>query len=465
MSDDTAKQGAMLQLEVWMYGAQVGTLIRVEGRMSFAYRSEWLDRATNDNHGLPIALSQSLPLQLESFDDRMTRPFFEGLLPEGHVRKAVAHALQVSRQNEFALLAGIGGECAGAVTLLPPGMTPSAMPLQDGSSPAMVSALVRWMDDAQLLTVLDEMPMRPMRVGDDGLRMSLAGAQDKLPVVAESVAVGEGHDGQRVRIGLPLLGTPSTHILKPAITGADGSVFNEGFCMALAGALKLDVAKTRIHRIQDRHYLLVERYDRKQLVGDHRIHRIHQEDFCQALGTVSSEKYQNEGGPSAGEAFALVRQATRPSAPQTLRLLDAFVFNALVGNNDAHGKNFSLLYAEQGTVLAPLYDLLCTAVYPQFSEKMAMKIGSKYRFTEVFARHWRQFAADAGLSPAQTVRRVLEMARRLPPLATDLVSEFEGQGLEHAVLGQIVTTIEQRCELTVRRLTETGKEAAEEGDG
>lgn len=417
------------QLDVWLMGAHVGTLSQVDGRMSFAYAPAWL--ATNSQR---VPLSQSLPLQPDPFDDRATRPFFEGLLPEGNVRKAIAQALHVTRQNEFALLDGIGGECAGAITLLPQGQFPAA---QDAEP------TVQWLDDDQLVKVLDEMPLRPMRAGDDGLRLSLAGAQDKLPVVAEADASG-------VRIGLPLFGSPSTHILKPPIASAEGSVFNEGFCMALAVALKLDVAKTRIHSIEDRHYLLVERYDRQRTP---KIQRVHQEDFCQALGIVSTEKYQNEGGPGAAQAFALLRQATRPSAPQILKLLDAFVFNALVGNNDAHGKNFSLLYSDQGAVLAPVYDVLCTAIYPQFSEKMAMKIGSKYKFSEAFARHWKQFAVDAGLSPAQTTKRILDIARRLPPLALNTLTGFEQQGNKHPVLMQIVEMVEQRCTLTIRRLT------------
>ena len=417
------------QLEVWLLGAHIGTLAQLDGRLSFGYAAEWLAKGAAGD-GLKteaVPLSQSLPLRTEPFDDRTTRPFFAGLLPEGDKRKLVAQALQVSRQNDFALLDGIGGECAGAVTLLEPGQTPALIDAPD---------TVRWLDDAQLLAVLDEMPQRPMLVGDEGLRLSLAGAQDKLPVVASSE-----------RIGLPLFGSPSSHILKPPIAGAEGSVFNEGFCMALAAALKLDVAKTQIHQLGARQYLLVERYDR------HGQNRLHQEDFCQALGTAPETKYQNEGGPNLAQSFELLRRATRPSAPHILKLLDFVVFNALIGNHDAHGKNFSLLYTPKGAVLAPLYDALCTAVYPRLTDKMAMKIGSKYKFSEVQARHWEQFAIDAVLSPAQVKKRILDMARRLPALASATRAQFEAQGNSHPILAQIVTLIDQRCALTIRRLT------------
>jgi serine/threonine-protein kinase HipA len=284
-----------------------------------------------------------------------------------------------------------------------------------------------------------------MRAGDDGLRLSLAGAQDKLPVVLDA-------DG--IRIGLPLNGSPSTHILKPPIAGVDGSVFNEAFCMALAGALKLDVARTQIQTIADsgqqRHYLLVERYDRLPSVPGQ---RLHQEDFCQALGIVSEHKYQNEGGPSLAQAFALLRSATRPSALHTLKLLDYVVFNALIGNHDAHGKNFSLLYTPAGAVLTPLYDALCTAVYPTLTEKMAMKIGSKYKFSEVLARHWEQFATEAALSPAQVKKRILDISKRLPDLARALQAMFQSADNSHPIIDRIVTLIDQRCALTIRRLT------------
>ena len=412
-------------LEVWLLGAHIGTLSQIEGRLSFAYAP-----------GATLPVSQSLPLQPAPFDDRATRPFFAGLLPEGGKRKQIAKTLQISPQNDYALLESLGGECAGAITLLEPGQTPPAL-----DAPREV----RWLNHAQLLQVLDEMPLRPMRAGEDGLRLSLAGAQDKLPVVLDA-------DGSR--IGLPLNGSPSTHIVKPPIAGVDGSVFNEAFCMALAGALKLDVAKTKIHAVADgeqqRYFLLVERYDRQpSLPGQ----RLHQEDFCQALGIVSEHKYQNEGGPSLTQAFALLRSATRPSAPHTLKLLDDVVFNALIGNHDAHGKNFSLLYTPAGAVITPLYDALCTAIYPTLTDKMAMKIGSKYKFSEVEARHWAQFAAEAALSPAQVKKRILDIAKRLPALARAIHEKMQTEGNSHPVIDRIVTLIDQRCALTTRRLS------------
>ena len=416
-------------LEVWLLGQSVGQLIQADGRLSFSYSPRWLQSPSAQ------PLSRSLPLRPETFDDKATRPFFAGLLPEGDKRKLVAMALQVSPQNDYALLNGIGGECAGAVTLLEPGQQPTGLPSEQ---------YVRWLDDGELIAILDELPRRPMLAGKDGLRLSLAGAQDKLPVVFVN-----GH------IGLPKQNTPSSHILKPAISAVEGSVYNEGLCMALAMRLKLSVASTSIRRVADRVYLLVERYDRLRQ-PDGSLQRLHQEDFCQALGVAPEYKYQNEGGPDLTQCFELIRKATRPCAPQVLRLLDYVIFNALIGNHDAHAKNFSLIYTRRGTVLAPLYDTLSTAVYANLTDKMAMKIGSKYKFTEVQKQHWEQFAQAAGLSPVQVKKRILTLASLLPSEAVSLRHELTTQDLNHDILSEIVGIIERRCQLTCKRLEAKG---------
>ena len=422
------------ELEVWLFADRVGTLALVDGRLSFCYASDWLTQSG------AIALSASLPLQAQPFDDRKARPYFAGLLPEGQMRRLIAQQFQVSGQNDFALLDHIGGECAGAVTFLEPGQVLPAPTHNDD---------VQWLSDNEVVAILDELPRRPMLAGKNGLRLSLAGAQDKLPVVFDGA-----------RIGLPLNGTPSSHILKPAIQAVEDSVINEGFCMALAQAMQLEPAKSKVHRVLDRSFLLVERYDRLIDAQGHR-HRLHQEDFCQALGVVPESKYQNEGGPDLAQCFDLVRSVTRPSAPQVLRLLDYVIFNALIGNHDAHAKNFSLLYSGKATVVAPLYDVLSTAVYPTLTPKMAMKIGSKYKFSEIQAQHWDQFSESVGLSKAQAKRRILELARSLPATARKLQSETDRGFAGNAVIERINALNEDRCALTIRRLSDpTAKEDA-----
>jgi serine/threonine-protein kinase HipA len=416
------------EIHVWLFNQPVGALSLVGGRLNFQYRPDWLAQ----RHA--VALSQSLPLVPEPFDDHQCRAFFAGLLPEGNLRRLIAQQCQVSSQNDFALLSAIGGECAGAITFVPVG---HAMDSDEQCG-------VEWLYQTQLLALLDELPRRPMLAGRDGIRLSLAGAQDKLPVV---------FDGRRV--GLPKGGQPSTHILKTAIASVEGSVINEGFCLALAQAMGMPAAQAQVLPVDDRHVLLVARYDRLE-GADGRLLRIHQEDFCQALGVVPEMKYQNEGGPDMKACFGLLRNATRPSALQVLRLVDAVVFNALIGNHDAHAKNFSLLYAGKIPALAPLYDMLSTAVYEHLTPKMAMKLGSKCKFTEVQAQHWAEFAQAVGLSWAQTKKRVLRMAQDLPGVARQLQASppFSNQ----SIVAKIVALIEQRSALTVRRLLEKDAE-------
>lgn len=133
-----------------------------------------------------------------------------------------------------------------------------------------------------------------------------------------------------------------------------------------------------------------------------------------------------------------------------IRLLDAVIFNALIGNHDAHAKNFSILYQQQRGILAPLYVLLCTAVYPTLTDKMAMQVGSKVRFSEVQARHWEQLAKAAGLSGAQTKKRLAGITKQLPSCARGLQTQalYSGQPLVQC----IIALIEQRCALALKRL-------------
>jgi len=418
------------ELLVYLFGRKVGVLQQDDGRLRFSYDQAWLQLLE------ARPLSQSLPLRDEPFDDRATRPFFAGLLPEGDLRVRLAKILQVSRQNDFALLDGLGGECAGAVSLVEG---------ETETSPLPAPSALRWLDDDELTKLLETLPKRPMLVGESGLRLSLAGAQDKLPVLSEE------REGQ-IRVALPPRQAPSSHILKPEIADLPGSVHNEAFCLTLAAACGLKAARAVVHQIPSsgRTFLLVERYDRRRS-SDSQLERLHQEDFCQALGIVPEYKYQNEGGPDLAACFELLRSATRPSASEVLRFLDSLIFNALIGNNDAHAKNFSLLYEKQYPTLAPLYDVLCTAAYQHLNDKMAMKIGGKYFFEDLLPRHWESFAKAAKLSSAQVKKRVFQMAKLIPHQAHKVLNVYTASGFAHDILDKIAVLIDDRCSLLIQR--------------
>lgn len=201
----------MRTLDIWWDGRLVGQLTQDRhGELGFAYAPEWLDDA------LALPLSASLPKRAEPFSRRECRPFFGGLLPEEGQRDAAAQALGVSRSNDFALLDRLGGDVAGALQLLPPGETPTAPALDH--RPTLL-------DDAGLIRVLDTLPVRPLLAGEAGLRLSLAGAQSKVPVVLVDGAVA-----------LPAPGQPTTHILKPPISRFKATTENEAFVMRLAAA-------------------------------------------------------------------------------------------------------------------------------------------------------------------------------------------------------------------------------------
>lgn len=404
-------------LHVWLLGKLVGELQQDDsGQLRFRYDAGWLDSPD------AVPLSVSLPLRVEPFPQKLARPFFAGLLPEEANRALIAKSFGISKNNDFALLDRIGGECAGAVSLMPEGVPPS------GSEPGSYQTL----DESTLSRLLAELPKRPLLAGKEGLRLSLAGAQNKMAVAR----IGKGY-------ALPLNGAPSTHILKPPNPHFAGLIENECFCMNLAAAVGLDVAGVRIGQAGDTSFLEIVRYDRRHL-PDGSVERLHQEDFCQALGVAPELKYQSEGGPGLKRCFELVRSVSSVPAVDLLRLFDAVVFNYLIGNSDAHGKNFSLLYDGREIRLAPLYDLVCTQAYPELSHTMAMKLGDERHPENMLPRNWRKFADEAGFSQPVVLRRIKDMANRVLAAEEALAPEYGGRTEAPSVVQDNCTRILER---------------------
>ena len=415
-------------LDVWWDGRIAGQLTQdAHGELGFAYCPDWLRREDAP------ALSISLPKRDEPFSRRECRPFFGGLLPEEGQRDAVAQVLGVSRANEFALLDRLGGDIAGALQLLPPGEQPAAPAPDERPEP---------LDETGLVRVLDALPSRPLLAGEGRLRLSLAGAQSKVPVVLVDGAVA-----------LPLPGQPTTHILKPPIPRFAGTTENEAFVMRLAAAAGLDIARVEPRVVRDRTFLLVERYDRAVGVEDG-VRRLHQEDFCQALAFAPERKYASEGGPTLKACFALLRRVAFRPAVDVLKLLDAVIFNLVAGNADAHGKNFSILHERPGPRLAPLYDLLSTAAYPELSPRLAMKIGRRATLEEMDVRGWTRFAADAGLGLPLVLRRVVEIGEGVKARTEEVAGTLMRPGFDAEALSRLAGTIAhraERCARTARR--------------
>lgn len=405
----------MSLLDVYLHADRVGTLERLDqGRIRFAYDEAWVERG-----GRPISLS--LPVREEPYADDAARPFFAGLLPEGEFLRTLARNFAVSAGNAFTLLREIAGECAGAVSLTAAGTPPPAR-----REP-------QWLEGDLLDHLIADLPERPLTFEDDGtdevLRLSLAGAQEKLPVMFADDRVG-------ITRGNP----PSTHIIKLPDGRFDGLVANEHFCLRLAAAAGLDAARTspRATAVTGAEFLLVERYDRD--ASDEPIRRLHQEDFCQALGFVPELKYQSDGGPDAAACAGLIRRESSVPARDLAAFGDALIFNWIIGNHDAHSKNYSyVLEGDNAPRMAPLYDLVSTTAYAysRLSRRLAMKVGGENRPEYVRGRHLDRLAGDLGARPQSFRGRCRALAERalaaLEPARGEMDPRFAG----HPVLDRI----------------------------
>lgn len=405
--------------EVFLNEVLVGKLFQVSGHTQFVYDKNYLSAKKHP-------LSVSLPLREESFKKKECEPFFSGLLPEEEHRKIIASKFDIYSKNFFELLAQIGGECAGAVSVLP-----------EGKEPAF-SKEYKLLNDEELLENIKLLPANPLLIGiEEGIRLSMAGVQRKMLVHVDS---------ENGSISLPLDGSPSTHILKPDIDKKfPNIVYNEAFCLELANLIGIPTAKFSVGIVGDIEYLLVERYDR--MIGDDGdVKRVHQEDFCQAMGILPEDKYQSEGGPGLRKCFELLNRVSALPAVDINNLLKAVIFNVIVGNCDAHGKNFSLIYSGDKNIVprfAPLYDLVSTAYYPHHSTSMAMKIGGERDFKKFSKRNFEKFVKETDLSFAMFRDSVLELSSKVKSSTRSLRSKYEKVSDLVDLIGKRVEEIER----------------------
>lgn len=398
----------MKELAVILAGERAGRLIQKDnGNLQFRYDDGY--------RGPPV--SHAMPVQAEAHPHAACIAVFGGLLLEGEGRATLARSLGISESNDFRLLEEVGRDVAGAIALLEIG---ELMP----ATPAM-----RRIDTDELDRILRELPQRPLAVDpEQGVRLSLAGAQPKLPVIHDT-------DG----FALPTnAATPTTHILKPEPAAFPGLVDNEAFCMRLAAEIGLRTAEVkREQSASGLAYLVVERYDR-DLMADP-IRRLHQEDFCQALGYPSSHKYQSDGGPGVREAVSLLGAATAVPVTELPRFWEALVFNWLIGNCDAHAKNYSLLYDSGSPTLAPLYDLVSTEIYPSLTTRMAMSINGARDLREIDAKAWTELAGQLGFRPGfgtETAHRIAARAKA----AAQRVADEQGNEIAAQIAGRVIAT-------------------------
>ena len=418
----------MATLPVYFEQRVVGAIDVDKSGPGFKYDPDWIVL----RGAFPISIS--MPLKSERIASDTFLPWAANLLPENEQLRTLGQILGMARSDVIGLLSAIGGDTAGALSIGQPGRT----------------ATVQWRPIAnpeELEKLIEDLPNKPFLVGEEGVSMSLAGGQTKLAVAVD-------HAG---RICIPMNGSSSTHILKPDTSRLCGSVQNEAFCLTLARRMKIPTSSITTGRAGKRTYLLARRYDRADVGG--RWRRLHQEDYCQALGKPPTAKYESNQtgicGPTLKEMFEITRRYMLPS--DIVRLLDLIIFNVLACNTDAHAKNYSIMLRGNGASLAPMYDVMCGEVWENVTKKMVQQIGGATQADYLTGRHWQQFASECSLNPRQVLDRVAALAKSViaeAGMAESEVAAMPAGG--HAILYETRQAIERRARAVLGQLQEFG---------
>jgi serine/threonine-protein kinase HipA len=400
-------------LTVWLYGINTATITEVRNRLRLVYTGDALIEYAL---GTPV-LSVALPLTDVHFAQGPTRAFLDGLLPEGESRRVIAEDFNLRATDTYGLIRALGRDCAGAIIVQPSGEPPPPDASTTTADP---------LNDDALADLVKNLRSAPLGVSDR-VRISLAGVQEKLLLTRMP-------DG---RWGRPVDGTPSTHILKPEIRDYPNTVQNETFCMRLARSLGLETAEVETTEIAGRRLIVVRRYDRK--IGENgSVQRIHQEDFCQATSMLPKQKYQEDGGPSLLKLSQVLRSVAVPGSVEAL--LSATIANVLVGNGDAHAKNFSLLHHRDGKItLAPLYDVMSSLYYND--DRLAMYIDDVRLTNRVSGDRLANEAMSWGIPRVRAVEIIKDLLVRAPSAIEASREETIGTPKE------IVRLVEQQIDL------------------
>lgn len=391
------------KLNVYLYGEKTGVLSEYNlGNLQFEY-----------DNSAKNPLSVRMPVKTDLYDKFYAEPFFDNLIPEGQALDIIANKFHVSKNNAFSILDKIGGDCAGAVSLY------------ENEIPKVSNEIPLEIDEKTIVKIIDSLPENPLLTGiDNAPRLSLAGAQSKF-------AVFKGGDNKYYRSDE---NHPTTHIIKITNKRFSNLLENELFCMKLAslslgGNVKPGTVNVDMQIKDNRKYLEIERYDRIKNYHDgekwwlkdangnvigtstpFEVKRRHQEDFCQALGYLSKRKYQSDGGPKIRDLHEGILKYSSQKATDSYKFIELLMFNYLIGNTDAHAKNFSILHVnKQGRIiLAPAYDLLSTEVYSNniISHEIAMTINGKGKYDAVTKKDWLALYEQLGLNPNNTFQDI-----------------------------------------------------------
>lgn len=389
----------MSELVVALGGREAGTLTRSRsGSLSFTYAAHHVSAT--------VPLSPSMPIREQTYRGSVVESYFAGLLPDDDAVRGRWAARFGVADRTFDLLAHMGLECAGAVQLVAPDK------IDQLNAPAALEPVGRADIGARLAR---------MRAGQQESwtqpdeHWSLAGAQAKFTLTRVGGQWSEARGS-----------AATTHILKPGISAMRHQAVVEFATMQVSRRLGLSTAEVTLEDFAGEIALVVRRFDRVERAGS--IRRLHQVDLCQASGVHPRDKYESRGGPSGAQLASLIRRtSTRPEAD--LRAFsDALVFNFLAAAPDGHSKNMAMLFAGAQARLAPLYDLATGAPYDRrdADTTAAFSVGGVRRFGEAYAKHWRRHARDLGLAEDERLRRVKDLAERLPDAFHDVLTNDVG---------------------------------------
>lgn len=383
-------------------------------------------------------LSLSLPASWDSADPFVATAFFSGLLPEGEARQRLCDEFRVSPDDPYGLLELIGRESAGALIIVAPGT----------DVPSVTGGSVRPLDSRALADEIARLTLTPLgiTVDDDEIRLSLAGVQNKLPLV---VLDDNGH----ATVGLPIDGHPSTHIAKPAPRGERGERFphlveNEAFCLAVVTDLDVPTAQFEVINVAGENVLLVERYDRVR--RERVVRRLHQEDACQATAVNPAFKYETSGGPSLEAIAGLIGDHSSQPGLDRLALFRLTIANLLLGNCDAHGKNISFLHAQEGVRLAPAYDVVSTQAYPH-TDRLGMRIAGVERLRDVDRVSVLAQAEAMGIQARLATREITSIVERLPSSIDAARTRAQDESWHVDLIDRIADDTSGRCEHILER--------------
>ena len=419
-------------LDVFVNGRHVGRMTKATtGAIEFRYAASWLDWEP----AMPISLS--LPLREDPYVGDAVTAVLDNLLPDHDViRRRLAERVGADGLDAYSLLEAIGRDCVGALQFVPDGHDPGVAGETHGEP----------IDDERIAAILADLHRAPLGLrGREDFRISIAGAQEKTALLF-----------WKNRWHVPRGATATTHILKPQIgKHGDGidlsqSVENEHFCMTLAGALGLPVAKTKIIDFAGRRVLVVERFDRLW-TQDHRLLRVPQEDCCQALSVPPTRKYQADGGPGVADLLDLLKGGDRPAEDRVTMVRAQIVF-WLLAATDGHAKNFSIyLRPGGGFELTPLYDVM--SIQPNLDArqigrnqaKLAMSVGERRHYTldTILPRHFAQTARAAKLPPEMVERLVSEVAAAVPAAIEGSVAAMP-EGFPERIRDSVVAGVRER---------------------